>query len=110
MAVRRLVVLSSLLLSVACRTPLPDGVEARALDGRLLAPSSLPAEVEVDREAKLAAARAALQQAPDDRDAWIWVGRRLGYLGRYQDAIDVYTEALERWPGCLLYTSDAADE
>jgi len=99
MAVRRLVVLSALLLSVACRAPLPDGVEARALDGRLLSPSPLPAEVEADRQAKLAAARAALQRAPDDRDAWIWVGRRLGYLGRYREAIDVYGEALERWPG-----------
>ena len=99
MAVRRLVVLSALLLSVACRAPLPDGVEARALDGRLLSPPPLPAEVEADRQAKLAAVRAALQQAPDDRDAWIWVGRRLGYLGRYREAIDVYGEALERWPG-----------
>ena len=81
MAVRRLVVLSALLLSFACRAPLPDGGEARALDGRLLSPPSLSAAVEADREAKLAAARAALQQAPDDRDAWIWVGRRLGYLG-----------------------------
>ena len=99
MAVRRLVVLSALLLSVACRAPLPDGVEALALDGRLLTPSDLPAEVEADREGKLAAAREALRQAPDDRDAWIWVGRRLGYLGRYRDAIDVYSEALARWPG-----------
>ena len=99
MAVRRLVVLSALLLSFACRAPLPDGGEARALDGRLLSPPQLPAEVEADREAKLAAARAALRQAPDDRDAWIWVGRRLGYLGRYRDAIDVYSEALARWPG-----------
>jgi len=99
MAVRRLIVLLALLLSVACRAPLPEGVEARALDGRLLSPPPLPAAVEADREAKLAAARAALQQAPGDRDAWIWLGRRLGYLGRYRDAIDVYTEALERWPG-----------
>lgn len=100
MAVRRLVALFVLLLVVgACRAPLPEGTQARALDGRLLVPPPLSAEVESDRQAKLAQARARLQDAPDDRGAWIWVGRRLGYLGRYREAIDVYTEALERWPG-----------
>jgi tetratricopeptide (TPR) repeat protein len=29
---------------------------------------------------------------PGDADATIWVGRRLGYLGRYRDAIAVFTE------------------
>ncbi|MCK5944748.1 MAG: tetratricopeptide repeat protein [Planctomycetes bacterium] len=82
----------------ACAAPLPDGAEARALDGRALVPPPLPDDVDVDRQAKLAEARAALQRAPDDRDAWIWVGRRLAYLGRYREAIDVYSEALQRWP------------
>jgi len=99
MAVRRFVVLFALLAVVACRAPLPEGAEARALDGRLLAPPPLPDDVEQDRQAKLAQARVALQASPNDRDAWIWVGRRLGYLGRYREAIDIYTEALERWPG-----------
>jgi tetratricopeptide (TPR) repeat protein len=83
----------------ACRAPLPEGAEARALDGRLLAPPALPADVDADRQAKLAQARVALQRSPDQRDAWIWVGRRLGYLGRYREAIDIFGEALQRWPG-----------
>jgi len=87
-----------LLALAACRATVPDGVEALALDGRPLAAPAMAAAVEADRLAKLEAARDALRAAPDDREAWIWVGRRLGYLGRYRDAIRVYTEALERWP------------
>ncbi|MGC6486781.1 MAG: tetratricopeptide repeat protein [Planctomycetota bacterium] len=99
MAFRRLVARAALLALAGCHVPLPPGCEARGLDGRLLTPPELPAAVEADREARLAAAREALRRAPDDRDAWIWVGRRLGYLGRYRDAIAVYSEALARWPG-----------
>ena len=40
-----------------------------------------------DAEAKLAAAEAALTHDPDNPDLLIWVGRRLAYLGRYQEAI-----------------------
>lgn len=49
-------------------------------------------------EADLAAARRALDAAPGDADARIWVGRRLAYLGRYRDAIAVFTEGIERFP------------
>ncbi len=31
-------------------------------------------------------------------DNVIWLGRRLGYLGRYQDAVRVFTEGLKRFP------------
>ena len=36
---------------------------------------------------------------PDSVDAAIWVGRRLGYLGRYREAIAAFTRALDRHPG-----------
>lgn len=98
MAVGRFVILSLLVAMPACRTMLPEGAEAFALNGRVLVAPILPDDVDVDRQEKLAAARAKLASDPDDRDAWIWVGRRLGYLGRYRDAIDVYTEALGKWP------------
>ncbi len=29
----------------------------------------------------------------------IWYGRRVAYLGRYNEAIDIFTEGLERFPG-----------
>jgi tetratricopeptide (TPR) repeat protein len=49
-------------------------------------------------EANLDAARAALAAQPDDPENVIWVGRRLAYLGRYRDAIDMYTAGIESWP------------
>jgi tetratricopeptide (TPR) repeat protein len=51
-----------------------------------------------DAERKLAEAEAELARHPESADAWIWKGRRLGYLGRYDEAIAVYTAGLERFP------------
>ncbi|MFM8780164.1 MAG: tetratricopeptide repeat protein [Gemmatimonadota bacterium] len=46
----------------------------------------------------LAAAQVAYDRAPQDRDALIWLGRRIAYTGAYQRAIDLYTIGLERHP------------
>jgi tetratricopeptide (TPR) repeat protein len=54
-----------------------------------------PASTQAERD--LEAARAAYEKDPT-ADHLIWVGRRLGYLGRYQEAIDVYTEGIARYP------------
>ena len=75
-----------------------DGAEAVSLFGEPLAPPALSAEMRADREAKLAAARAEAEARPDDVDARIWLGRRTAYLGRYREAIDVYTRALAAHP------------
>ncbi|MFM7134716.1 MAG: hypothetical protein ACKO0W_10405, partial [Planctomycetota bacterium] len=57
----------------------------------------MTAEKEARLERDLAEARAAAAANPGDEDAAIWVGRRLGYLGRYREAIAWYTEAIERF-------------
>ncbi|MET0556323.1 MAG: tetratricopeptide repeat protein, partial [Vicinamibacteria bacterium] len=49
-------------------------------------------------EANLADATAAFVKAPDDADAILWLGRRTAYLGRFREAIDIYTRGLERHP------------
>lgn len=61
-------------------------------------PLGLADDVRAEREAQLEAARAAWEADPDDVDAITWYGRRLAYLGRYADAIDVYSEGLRRHP------------
>jgi tetratricopeptide (TPR) repeat protein len=81
------------------RLCLPTGeVEAVSLLGRPLVSPELPAEVRREREAKLAEARAAAQARPEDPDALIWLGRRTAYLGRYREAIEIFTRGVSRFP------------
>jgi tetratricopeptide (TPR) repeat protein len=78
--------------------PLPEGAEALSLLGEpLVAPALAPEEL-AEREAALAAARAELDTDPDSVDAAIWVGRRLGYLNRFREAVEVYTAAMKKHP------------
>jgi tetratricopeptide (TPR) repeat protein len=58
----------------------------------------IPADKLAEYESKLAEAAAALAADPESEDAVIWVGRRLAYLGRYREAIDVFTNGLKEHP------------
>ncbi len=49
-------------------------------------------------EANLLEAKANLDANPDSLELIIWHGRRLAYLGRYLEAINVYTAGLEKFP------------
>jgi tetratricopeptide (TPR) repeat protein len=100
MNARRLAALAlALALALAgCRT-LPVGAECWSLDGRALVSPPPSAAVSGQLAADLAAAELAHQEQPGDRDAAIWLARRLGYLGRYRDAVAVLTEALALHPG-----------
>lgn len=49
-------------------------------------------------EKDLEIAKAVMAVAPEREDSYIWLGRRLGYLARYSDAIDVFTEGLQQFP------------
>ncbi|MBL8862558.1 MAG: hypothetical protein JNK02_11170 [Planctomycetes bacterium] len=59
------------------------------------APSD-PARAAQERE--LAEAEARLAREPASEEAAVWVGRRLGYLGRYEEAIAAFTRGLEHHP------------
>lgn len=76
----------------------PESAEARSLLGSWLVPPPLPDAVRAERESQLSRARTHLENAEASVESWVWVGRRLAYLGRYRDAIDTYGEALEWWP------------
>jgi tetratricopeptide (TPR) repeat protein len=56
----------------------------------------LTRETRREFEAKLAEARKNVE-ADASADNLIWLGRRTAYLGRYKDAIRIYTEALEKF-------------
>jgi tetratricopeptide (TPR) repeat protein len=80
------------------RSPLPEGVEARSFLGENLTIPALPGDVEEARLQSFREAETALETNPDDADALIWMGRRTAYLGRYQDAIDIFSHALTLHP------------
>jgi tetratricopeptide (TPR) repeat protein len=75
---------------------LPPGVEAISLLGDTLWTPRPVNEVRLLED--LAAARAAYDREPASADALIWVGRRTAYLGRYREAIAVFTEGIRKHP------------
>jgi len=77
---------------------LPSGAQARSFLGEALFPPPLGDELEANRRADLATAEAELHGDPDDPELWIWVGRRQAYLGLYREAIETFSEGLERFP------------
>jgi tetratricopeptide (TPR) repeat protein len=95
------------LAPLACRSqpgrsaPAHEGAkpEAISLLGAPLYAPRLDSATRRRLEGDLAQAEQAWRANPNDPDALIWVGRRLGYLGRYTDAIAAFTEGVRRFPG-----------
>jgi len=74
------------------------GFEAISFFGDELQRPELETERRRTLEADLAGARRELERNPNDAASHIWVGRRLGYLGRYREAVDVFTAAIREFP------------
>jgi tetratricopeptide (TPR) repeat protein len=97
-------VLPALLLLASCALfpsgsdPLPPGAEALSLRGEVLYPPPVPEGQRESLEQELLEAHARWKAAPDDADALVWYGRRLGYLGRFNEAVVVFTEGIQRHP------------
>lgn len=87
------------ILSISC-SPVPEDpepgpvVQAVSLLGEDLY-SAEPSDAALEN---YATAKNAYEQNPDDSDALIWYGRRTAYLGRYREAIEIFTRGLERFP------------
>ncbi|HEX5576969.1 MAG TPA: tetratricopeptide repeat protein [Gemmatimonadaceae bacterium] len=93
------------LAAAGCRTaptapsPAPaPSYEAVSLLGDTLRAFPLGAETRARYERQLAEARASYERAPNDVDSIIWYGRRLGYLGRIREAIEVYSRGIAIHP------------
>lgn len=81
----------------AAQTSKPEAV---SLGGTpLMVPATIPNQQKLD--ADLVQAEKTLAANPKDAEAIIWVGRRLGYLWRYNDAIAMFTK------GAALHPSNA---
>jgi len=86
--------LAPLLIVVAlAQTP-----EATSLAGKPLVAVAPTGEQKARLEADLAKAQADYDRDPANAEAAIWLGRRLGYLNRFRDAIDVYSRGIARHP------------
>ena len=77
----------------------PPGAEAISFLGDTLYPPVIPEETRRRYERQLADAREVYERTPDDADATIWLGRRVAYLGRYREAIGIFTQGLADHPG-----------
>lgn len=77
---------------------LPEGAEAISLLGEPLHPSPAAAEVAARQARDIEVARADYDADPDDADAIIWLGRRVGYTGAFRDAIEIFSEGIEKHP------------
>ncbi len=58
----------------------------------------ISAEARRDMELKLREARTRYETEPNQPDAVIWYGRRLAYLGRFTEAVEVYSLGLRKFP------------
>lgn len=85
-------------LSMALLQGAPQKPEATSLLGRPLIPTPPSAEAKRQLDENLARAEAVYGRNPDDADATIWLGRRTAYLGRYREAIEIYTDGIEKHP------------
>jgi tetratricopeptide (TPR) repeat protein len=62
-------------------------------------PPPVSAEAMREMEARLGEARMRYEANANDREAIIWLGRRLAYLGRWREAIEKFGEGIKKFPG-----------
>ena len=74
--------------------PQTAAVEATSLLGQPLARPVLPEDTRRRYEEALAEAQRRSHADPRDADALIWLGRRTAYLGRFREAIDIYSRGI----------------
>jgi len=99
---RKLLTSSLLALTLAFAAsggePAETTIEAVSLLGKNLPRPEPPAELAAAQNAAIGELQARLAANPDDAEARVWLGRRLGYLGKYREAIEAFGEGTTRHP------------
>jgi tetratricopeptide (TPR) repeat protein len=85
-------------IAFALQSPAPGRPEAVSLLGKPLLPAPIGADARKTLEENLRNAEIVYGRNPDDPDATIWLGRRLAYLGRYREAIEHFSDGVEKHP------------
>lgn len=96
----RLILTLSVVLAAlpAAAQTLPPGAEAISLRGVPLFAPELSEAARTGHLGRLEAARQLVYANPADADALIWWGRRTAYLGRYRDAIAIFSAGIAAHP------------
>lgn len=76
----------------------PDEYEAISLLGSKLVPPPLSEKSALVLNTNLEKAKADFQAYPDSLELVVWYGRRLAYLSKYKESIEVYTDGLRKFP------------
>jgi tetratricopeptide (TPR) repeat protein len=97
-AVAALLVFFTATAIIPAQTPPGTVPEATSLTGKPLFSVPPTGETRTRLEADLAKAQSEFDKNPSNADATIWLGRRLAYLGRFRDAIEVYTKGIATHP------------
>lgn len=97
-AIRLALALALACMAAAAPAAGPSGHAATSLIGTPLHDPDWSEQTRKRLEQDVEIARAVLAIAPDREDSWIWLGRRLAYLNRFDEAIDVFSLGLERFP------------
>lgn len=83
---------------VARRPAASQGGQSPSVSPEAYKAPPLSAEAKAALESKLAGARARYEKNPDDAEAIIWLGRRTAYLGRFDEAIEIFTKGIGKHP------------
>jgi tetratricopeptide (TPR) repeat protein len=101
---RHLTFLLAFLIFGACNSKAPSLNEGDALataDSIFTTPLGKVFEIPEPSEAALAnytAAKQAFETKPQDIEALTWYGRRTAYLGKYREAIAIYSDGIKNFP------------
>lgn len=77
-----------------------ESIQDKKLSGEFFDRAAPPVSAAARREmeARLEDARRVFEANQNDPEANIWLGRRLGYLGRFREAIAVYSKGVAKFP------------
>lgn len=72
--------------------------QTNCLQTASVVPPRLSAETQREFETKLNEARELFEKDPKSAEGVIWLGRRTAYLGRYKEAIEIFSKGIEQFP------------
>ncbi|HET9052984.1 MAG TPA: hypothetical protein VFM90_02345, partial [Cyclobacteriaceae bacterium] len=77
---------------------LTDNTPVTGLDGRVFPAPELNAKAKARLDSNLAVARKNFDENPSEEN-YIWLGRRQAYLSQYANAIQTFSEGIDKFPG-----------